>query len=172
MTPENRTIQRNTSDIVDAIANKSGPSLFANKLVDNVFISRQAANNIVQVALADYDKVNRLMQAVDAQIRTARNPTTAFETFIRILRELSLDELADKLVEFYSKYGYTFCNVQVTTSIVHFFFFFWLSRSQNAVISELEKIKLRFSLESNLGLLNQMIRLWLLASILDLFVVA
>ena len=124
MTPENRTIQRNTSDIVDAIANKSGPSLFANKLVDNVFISRQAANNIVQVALADYDKVNRLMQAVDAQIRTARNPTSAFETFIRILRELSLDELADKLVEFYSKYGYTFCNVQVTTSIVHFFFSF------------------------------------------------
>jgi len=116
MTPENRTIQKNTSDIVDAIANKSGPSLFAIKLVENDFISRQAANNIVQVAFADYDKVNRLMQAVDAQIRTARNPTTAFETFIRILRELSLDELADKLVEFYSKYGYTFCNVQVTTS--------------------------------------------------------
>ena len=107
MTPEYRTIQRNSSDINDAVANKSGPSLFANKLVDNDFISKQAANNIVQVsAFPDYDKVSRLMQAVESQIRTARNPTTTFETFIRILRELSLDELADKLVNFYSKYLY------------------------------------------------------------------
>ena len=104
-TPEYRTIQKNTSDINDAIASKSNPSLFAAKLVDNDFISKQAANNILEVtAFPNYHKVSQLMSSVDAQIRTASSPTTAFETFIRILRELSLDELADKLVKFYSKY--------------------------------------------------------------------
>ena len=103
MTPEYRTIQRNTLDINNAIANQSDASLFADKLVDNDFITKQAANNIVQVPAANYHKVSQLMQAVDAQIRTASNPTTAFETFIRILRELSLDQLAGKLVESYSK---------------------------------------------------------------------
>ena len=83
MTPEYRTIQRNTSDINDAISNKSNPSLFADKLVDNDFISNQAANSIVQVpAFSNYNKVSQLMQAVDAQIRTASNPVTTFETFI------------------------------------------------------------------------------------------
>ena len=107
MTPEYRTIQRNTSDINDAIANRSDPSLFADKSVDNDLITKQAANSIVQVpAFSNYHKVKQLMQAVDAQIRTASNPTAAFETFIRILGELSLDPLADKLVEdckYYSK---------------------------------------------------------------------
>ena len=104
---EYRTIQRNTSAINDAIANQADPGLFADKLVDNNFIAKQAANNIVQVsAHSNYHKVSQLMQAVDAQIRNASNPTTAFETFIRILRELSLDQLADKLVKFYSKYLY------------------------------------------------------------------
>ena len=107
MTPEYRTIQRNTSNINDGIANQANPSLFADKLVDNDFISKQAANNIMQVAaFSNYDKVSRLMQAVDSKIRTASNPTTTFETFIGILRVpgLSLDELADRLVKFYSKY--------------------------------------------------------------------
>ena len=105
MTPEYRTIQRNTSDINDAIANQSNPSLFADKLVDNGFIAKQAANNIVQVpAFSNDNKVSRLMSAVDSQIRTASNPTTTFETFIKILRELSLDPLADRLVKFYSMY--------------------------------------------------------------------
>ena len=110
MTPEYRTIQRNTSDINDAIANRSDLSLFADKLVDNDFIAKQAANSIVQVpAFPNYHKVSHLMQAVDAQIRTASNPTAAFETFIRILRELSLDLLADKLVKYYSKcFGHNF----------------------------------------------------------------
>ena len=104
---EYRTIQRNTSDINDAISNNSNPSLVADKLVDNGFISKQAANSIVQVpAFSNYNKVSQLMQAVDAQIRTASNPVTTFETFIKILRELSLDQLADKLVKFYSKYLY------------------------------------------------------------------
>ena len=107
MTPEYRTIQRNTSAINDAIANQSDPSLFADKLVDNDFIAKQAANNIVQVpAHANYHKVSQLMQAVDAQIRTASNPTSAFETFIKILRQLPLDQLAGQLVEVYSKYLY------------------------------------------------------------------
>ena len=106
MTPEYRTIQKNTSAINDAIANQSDPSLFANKLVDNDFIAKQAANNIVQVPASNYHKVSQLMPAVDAQIRTASNPVTTFETFIRILRELSLDQLADKLVKSYSKYLY------------------------------------------------------------------
>ena len=105
MTPEYRTIQRNTADINDVISNKSNPSLFADKLVENDFISNQAANGIVQVpAFSDYNKVGKLMQAVDSQIRTASNPVTTFETFIRILRKLSLDQLADKLVKFYSKH--------------------------------------------------------------------
>ena len=107
MTPEYRTIQRNTSDINDAIANQSDPGLFADKLVDNGFIAKQAANNIIQVpAFPDYHKVGQLMQAVDSQIRTASNPTTTFETFIKILRVpgLSLDELADRLIKFYSMY--------------------------------------------------------------------
>ena len=104
MTPEYRTLWRNTSAINDAIASKSNPSFFAAKLVDNDIISMQAANNIVQVpTFSDYSKVSKLMLAVDAQIRTASNPVTTFETFIRILRELSLDQLPDKLVEYYSK---------------------------------------------------------------------
>ena len=104
MTPEYRTIQRNTSDIYDAIENQSDPGLFANKLVDNGFISRQAADNILQTLVLPKDnKVSRLMQAVEVQIITASNPTTVFETFIKILRELSLYELADKLVKYYSK---------------------------------------------------------------------
>ena len=105
MTPEYRTIQRNTSDIDDAISNQSDPGLFANELVDNGFISWQAADNILQTLVLpnDNNKVSQLMQAVESQIRTASNPTTVFEAFIRILRELSLDELADKLVKYYSK---------------------------------------------------------------------
>ena len=123
MTPEYRAIQKNTSDINEVITSKSNPSLFAAKLVSNDFISKQAANSTVQVpAFSDYHKVNQLMQAVDAQIKTASNPTAAFETFIRILRELSLDELADKLVKFYSKF---LCNVQVTISSAQFFFYFF-----------------------------------------------
>ena len=113
MTPEYRTIQRNTSDIYDAIANQSDPGLFANKLVENDFISRQAADNILQtLVLPNDNKVNQLMQAVDLQITLASNPTTVFETFIKILRELSLDKLADKLVKYYSKYLLRpFCHV-------------------------------------------------------------
>ena len=136
MTPEYRTIQRNTSDINDAISNKSNPSLFADKLVDNDFISNQAANSIVQVpAFSNYNKVSQLMQAVDAQIRTASNPTPTFETFIRILRELSLDQLADKLVKFYSKYLYeTYHAVSIVQSLAYFFIYlFLLSSSQDAV---------------------------------------
>ena len=110
MTPEYRTLLRNTAAINDAIANQSDPSLFADKLVDNDFIAKQAANNIVQApAFPNFHKVSQLMPAVDAQIRTASNPTAAFETFIRILRELSLDPLADKLVKYYSKcFGHNF----------------------------------------------------------------
>ena len=104
MTPEYCTIQSNTSNINDAITNQSNPSLFADKLVDNGFIAKQAADAIVQtLGIPDYNKVSKLMQAVGSQISTASNPTPTFETFIRILRELSLDPLADKLVKFYSK---------------------------------------------------------------------
>ena len=105
--PECRAIQGNAASINAAVTNQSNPNLFAPMLVQNSFISQQAANNILQpMGPPDYNKVSQLMQAVDSQIRTASNPTTAFETFIRILRELSLDELADKLVNFYSKYLY------------------------------------------------------------------
>ena len=103
MTPEYRTIQENISDINDEIANGYAPSVFARKLVDNDFLSQQTADSIQTTGVSDHSKLSRLMQAVDAQIRTASNPTAAFETFIRILRELSLDQLADQLVKFYSK---------------------------------------------------------------------
>ena len=110
MTPEYRTIQRNTSAINDAIANQSNPSLFADKLVDNDFIAKQAADNIVQtMGVPDSNKVSQLMLTVNAWIITASNPTAGFETFIKILRELSLDPLADELVKYCSKcFGHHF----------------------------------------------------------------
>ena len=126
MTPEYRTVQRNTSDIHDAIANQSDPGLFANKLVDNGFIPRQAADNILQtLVLPNDNKVSRLIQEVELQLRTASNPTTVFETFIRILRELSLDQLADKLVKYYSKcFGCRFAMYYSIWCIVDFYFWF------------------------------------------------
>ena len=99
LSPEYRTLQTNTSKIIDVVANQSDVTLFSRKLVENGFLG-QSANSIVQT-MGD-SKASQLMQAVESQIRMARNPTAAFETFIQILREISLDQLADQLADFYS----------------------------------------------------------------------
>ena len=104
LSPECRTIQKNTSTIIDAIASQSDPNSFSLKLVENDFISGQTANGIVQtMGIPNFNKVSQLMQAVESQIRTASNTTATFEKFVIILRELSLVALADRLVQFYSK---------------------------------------------------------------------
>ena len=104
LSPEFRTIQKNTSKIIDAITNQSDPSTFSLQLVENDFISSQSANGIVQtMGPSNFNKVSQLMQAVESQIRTTSNTTVTFETFIIILRNLSLGALADQLVQFYSK---------------------------------------------------------------------
>ena len=105
LSPEYRTLQKNSSKIIDVVANQSDVTLFSRKLVENDFISSQLANNIVQtMGHSAYNKVDQLMQAVESQIRTARNPTATFETFMQILREIPLNQLADQLADFYSKY--------------------------------------------------------------------
>ena len=105
LSPEYRTIQKNTSKIIDAIANQSNPMSFSHKLVENDLISGQSANSIVQtMGQPNFTKASQLMQAVESQIRTARNPTAIFETFLKILREVQLDNVADQLIDFYSKF--------------------------------------------------------------------
>lgn len=105
LSPEYRTLQKNASKINDVVAHQCDVTLFSRKLVENDLISGQSANNIVQtMGHSDYNKVSQLMQAVESQIRTASNPTATFETFMQILREIPLDQLADQLADFYSKY--------------------------------------------------------------------
>lgn len=105
LSPEYRTLQKNASKIVDVVAHQCDVTLFSRKLVENDLISGQSANNIVQtMGHSDYNKVSQLMQAVESQIRTASNTTATFETFMQILREIPLDQLADQLADFYSKY--------------------------------------------------------------------
>jgi len=106
LSPECRTIQKNTSKIIDAITNQSDPNAFSLQLVENDFISSQSANGIVQtMGPSNFNKVSQLMQAVESQIRTASNTTATFQTFIIILRNLSLGTLADQLDQFYSKWS-------------------------------------------------------------------
>ena len=105
LSPEYRTLQKNASKIIDVVAHQCDVTLFSRKLVENDLISGQSANNIVQtMGYSDYNKVSQLMQAVESQIRTASNTTATFETFMQILREIPLDQLADQLADFYSKY--------------------------------------------------------------------
>ena len=105
LSPEYRTLQKNASKINDVIAHQCNVTFFSHKLVENDLISAQSANNIVQtMGHSDYNKVSQLMQAVESQIRTASNTTATFETFMQILREIPLDQLADQLADFYSKY--------------------------------------------------------------------
>ena len=130
LSPEYRTIQKNTSKIIDAIANQSNPMSFSLKLVENDLISGQSANSIVQtMGQPNFTKASQLMQAVESQIRTARDPTAIFETFLKILREVQLDNVADQLIDFYSKFQafkfavmmyytcYSFITVYVVDSI-------------------------------------------------------
>ena len=105
LSPEYRTLQKNTAKIIDAITNQSNPISFSHKLVENDFISGQTANSIVQtMGQPDFTKASQLMQAVESQIRTARDPTAIFETFLKILKEIQLDHVADQLIDFYGKF--------------------------------------------------------------------
>jgi len=105
ISPEYRTIQRNTAKITLNISTTTDLNFFADRLVENDFISKLTANGIVQtMGFTNYNKASQLMQAVESHISTASNPTTAFEAFIKILKGISaLEQLADELVQYYSK---------------------------------------------------------------------
>lgn len=111
ISPEYRTIQRNTAKITLNISTTTDLNFFADRLVENDFISKLTANGIVQtMGFTNYNKASQLMQAVESHISTASNPTTAFEAFIEILKGISaLEQLADELVQYYSKcFGHHF----------------------------------------------------------------
>lgn len=112
LSPEYCTIQRNTANITLKISTTTDLNFFADTLVENDFISKLTANGIVQTTgFTNYNKASQLMHAVESHISTASNPTTAFETFIKILKGINapLKQLADELVQFYSKcFGHHF----------------------------------------------------------------
>lgn len=105
LSPEYLTIQRNTANISLKISATTDLNFLADRLVENDFISTLMANGIVHtMAFTNYNKASQLMQAVESHIRTASNPTTDFEKFITILKGINaLQQLADELVQFYSK---------------------------------------------------------------------
>lgn len=104
LSPEYRTIQRNTANITLKISTEN-LDFFAHRLAENDFISMLTANGIVHtMGFTNYNKASQLMQAVESHILTASNPTTDFEKFIKILKGINaLQQLADELVQFYSK---------------------------------------------------------------------
>ena len=120
ISPEYRTIQKNTAKINEVISSKNELNSFADKLVEKDFISKLTADGIVQTqGIRDYNKVSQLMQSVGSQISTASNPTPPFKTFITILSSItSLSQLADELSQFYSEcFGQCFVRLSVLCPI-------------------------------------------------------
>ena len=80
--PELLALQKNSAKLCDGIPNISTVTHFAQSLEERAFITSHA--RLHTVGISDYDKCARLLQAVQAQVKT---DPAKFESFVGILRQ-------------------------------------------------------------------------------------
>ena len=99
MNHELYTLHNNESAITDSVANQASPGWLSLKLREKGMISAETASTIVNnTSLSNEVKVDRLIQAVESNLRHGLNPAQIFQEFVKILQsEPALEDLAQKL---------------------------------------------------------------------------
>ena len=109
--PWRDALQKNRATLASAIAGKSEPDMFGDLLVGEGFITEQVKRDRVNLSgVGAYSKITNLLDAVSADINSAGNKeksTTRFNAFIKILKDLGLEDAAKQLTDYFSKYKYT-----------------------------------------------------------------
>ena len=83
--PELLALEKNISNLCQGVTSISTVTHFAQKLVEQSFITSAASSSILHTTgISDQEKCDRLLGAVREQVRT--NPAK-FETFVGILRQ-------------------------------------------------------------------------------------
>ena len=104
--PWKHVLQEFRPKIADAIDAKSSPERFGDALVGNGFITEQAKRDKVNVAVNDYTKVTKLLDAVSTHIKNAGSKdrsTQRFNDFVAILKTLGCKDIAKQLTQCYCK---------------------------------------------------------------------
>jgi len=82
--PEEISVREHSTAVNTLISSNETVVWFSNKLVEKKLIHEQGKNNIVTLGISDYDKTDRLMNAVKAKIQ--EDPHN-FDKFIAILED-------------------------------------------------------------------------------------
>lgn len=95
-------ISRNSQLLCEAVSNVAGVIWFAQKLVDNDFITHQASSSIVAtLGHSDMEKCYRLLNAVETQVSVN---AALFHTLVDILRsQAALINYADAITKSYGR---------------------------------------------------------------------
>ena len=104
--PWKHALQEFRPKIADAIEAESSPDRFGDALVGNGFITEQAKRDKVNVAVDNYTKVTKLLDAVSTHINYAGSKDRSiqrFNDFVAILKTLGCKDIAKQLTQCYCK---------------------------------------------------------------------
>lgn len=98
-------IRQNLSHITDVVTVGDNLQWFANKLVENAFISQQTSGRIIDMhGVTSADKANKILSSVFEKLRHSERKKHWFDSFVAIFsKDAAYAELFNKLRKSYEK---------------------------------------------------------------------